>query len=205
MARALSLDADRAEAHVVIGAIQKSHDWDWAAAGASFRRALTLEPRNAIAIGGAGSVAWILGNLEEAIGLYQRAIGIDPLNSNLYFYLGLVLNCAGRQEQATVALDKVLELAPERGAAHGLLARVYLMQSRPQDALAEAEKEKHPIYRLWALALAYHSLSRKKESDANLAKLIGNFQSDVAYTMGSVFAFPGETEKAFDRLESGLY
>jgi len=42
--RALSLDANLAEAHAALGRIKTDYDWDWAGADASFQRALALEP-----------------------------------------------------------------------------------------------------------------------------------------------------------------
>jgi tetratricopeptide (TPR) repeat protein len=161
--RALVLQPDLVQAHTALAYIKMTHDWDWAGAEASFRRARELEPGNAIAIGGAGLLAWVLGRLDEAIVLHQQALEMDPLNPNLYHNYGLVLNCAGRREEASATLKKALELFPDMAGTHGMLGRVYLMQSNARGALAETEKEKHPVYRLWTLALAYHALERKKE------------------------------------------
>ena len=65
-----------------------------------------------------------------------------------------------------------LELNPERPFSHTGLGMVYLAQAHPQEALAEIEREPEPDFRLFGLALAYHALGRKKESDAALAELI---------------------------------
>jgi hypothetical protein len=62
-------------------------------------------------------------------------------------------------------------------------------------------KEKDPGYRLCGLALAYTALGQKKESDANLAELIAKFQQDSPYQVAEVYAFRGETDRAFDWLE----
>jgi tetratricopeptide (TPR) repeat protein len=199
--RALRLNPNLAEAHAVLGSIRMSHDWDWAGADESFKRALALEPGNPIVVSGAGSLAWILGRLDEAIGLYRKAIEIDPLNANLYYYIGVVLHYAGRQEEAMSALNKALELAPEMEFAHALLCRVSLAQGHLQEALAEAVKEKDPAFRLWGLALACHALGRKKESDANLAELISKFQTDDPYQIAGVYAFRGEKDEAFKWLD----
>ena len=199
--RALLLDASLGEAYAVMGSIQQNHDWNWAAADASFHRALALEPGNAIAIGGSGSLAWVLGRLDEALALYRRASEIDPLNASFYYYTGLVLNSAGRQEEAIAAFRKALEITPEMENVHGLLCRVHLMQSRPREALAEAEKEKHLVLRLWSLALANHALGRKRESDANLSDMVAKFHADAPYLISDVYAFRGETDQAFAWLE----
>jgi serine/threonine protein kinase/TolB-like protein len=199
--RALVLNADLGEAHAAMGWIKISHDYDWPGADASYQRALALEPANARVVRAAGSLARVLGRWDQAIALYRRAIEIDPIHAGAYHNLGLILHNAGRQEEATAALKKALELAPEMAIAHCSLAKVYLAQSQPGEALAEAEHEKDLAYRVFALALAYHALGRKKESDKNLAELIAKFQADLTYQLAEVYAFRGEKAQAFEWLE----
>jgi tetratricopeptide (TPR) repeat protein len=199
--RALVLDADLAEAHSAIGWIKMFHDWKWAGADASFQRALALEPGSCVTIGRAGLLALFVGRLDNATALFRRAMQIDPLNSRVSQNAGIAWYYAGRQEEATVAIEKALELAPEMVYAHSLLSRVYLMQSHPREALAEAEKETDPAWRPFGLALANHALGRRKESDANLAELIAKFQAEKLYQIAEVYAFRGETDPAFEWLE----
>jgi tetratricopeptide (TPR) repeat protein len=96
---------------------------------------------------------------------------------------------------------KVLELVPEREVVHSLLGRVYLAKSQPKQALEEMQLEKHPAFGPFGLALAYHALGRREESDASLANLIGKFQSDAAYFVAEVYAFRGEKDRAFEWLD----
>src|SRR5262249_28503615 len=46
--RALAIDDTLAEAHVSLAMVQKEHDWDWAAAGRGYERALELNPNYAV-------------------------------------------------------------------------------------------------------------------------------------------------------------
>jgi serine/threonine protein kinase len=55
--RALDLEPDLAEAHAWMGWIYMFHDWNWASAEASYRRALDLMPGNPSALRGAGDLA----------------------------------------------------------------------------------------------------------------------------------------------------
>jgi tetratricopeptide (TPR) repeat protein len=199
--RALALDQDLGAAHASLGEIQMLHDWDWTGAAASYQRALMLEPGDAGVLRAAGSLARYLGRLDDALARYQRSIEIDALNSNGYKNLGIILYYAGRYDDARAALGKALDLTPEIGFAHGLIGQVYLAQSRPEASLAEAEKERHPAYRLCGLAMAYHALGRKKESDANLAELIAHLQGDAPYQIAEVYAFRGEANLAFHWLD----
>jgi tetratricopeptide (TPR) repeat protein len=142
-------------------------------------------------------MARILGRLEESIRFYRRAMAIEPLSG--YYGLGLALHYAGSQEEAKAAVEKALELNPEMDVAHTLLARIYLAQARPREALGEAEKEKQPDWRMFGLALTYYALGRKRESDAALAEL--SKVPDAPYQMAEVYAYRGETDKAFEWLE----
>jgi len=199
--RALALDANLGEAYAAMGWIKMLHDWDWAGADKSYQRALSLEPGNASVISRAGTLARFLGRLDEAIERYSRAVQIDALNSNAYGSYGIALHYAGQQEKAKEAFQKALELAPEMAVAHSYLGRVHLAESHPQEALAEMEQEKDPALRLCGLALAYHALGRKNESDANLADLIAKFQTDSPYQIAEVHAFRGGPDRAFEWLE----
>jgi tetratricopeptide (TPR) repeat protein len=198
--RALALDKNLAEAYAVLGLI-RNHDWDWTGADAAYRRAFQLAPGDATIIGGVADSAWTLGRMDDAISLYRRATEIEPQDNNLYYNLGLVLDSAGRWEEATQALTRALELAPEMEGPHFTLCRIYLGQSRAQDALAEAGKEKHPVFRLLGSTLAYYALGRRTESDANLAELIAKFGTDDPYQIADAYAGRGETDQAFEWLD----
>jgi tetratricopeptide (TPR) repeat protein len=196
--RALMLDPNLGDAHEAMGDIKLLVDWDWSGAKASYQRALALKPGSASVLGGIGSLARILGQLDEAARLYSRVIEIEPLSG--HYNLGLILHYAGRQEEARAACTKSLELDPERAAARVLLARVYLAQGRQQEALREAEKVNHPGWRPFGLALAYHALGRKKESDLKLAELI-QFPGGASFLVAEVYAYRGESDQAFVWLE----
>jgi len=199
--RALALDANLAEAHAAMGWIQTNYDGDWAGADASYQRALALEPGNAPVVRRAATLASVLGRYEEAIAQDRRAIELDPLSAATYGNLEIHAYYAGRLEEAIAAFKKVVELNPEYPGAHYLLGKVYLAQRYPQEALAEMEREPEPIWRLAGLPLAYHALGRNKESDAALAELVAKFHAESAFQIAEVYAFRGETNKAFEWLE----
>jgi TolB-like protein/class 3 adenylate cyclase/Flp pilus assembly protein TadD len=196
--KALSLDAQLAEAHSAMAEIKMLHDWDWNGAEESYRRALALNAGDASVLRGAGSLARILGRLDDSIQLYRRAIEIEPVGGHKN--LGLALLYAGRQEEAKAAFEKALEIKPQTPSPHAMLARLHLAQSHPREALGEAEKMHDDVWRPYGLALAYHALGRKRESDAALKTLI-EFPKRAAWLVAEVYAFRGETDLAFEWLE----
>ncbi len=199
--RALERDESLAEGHAAMGAIKRHFEWDWVGADASYQRALSLDPGNTDFIEGAASLAVTLGRFDEAIALSRRAVELDPLSATAHQALGGSAYYAGRLEEAEMALKKAVELNPEYPYAHAGLGALYLAQARPQEALAEMGRETHPALRLRGLAVAYHALGRKKESDTALAELIEKYSDLWAVQVATVYAYRGETDRAFQWLE----
>ena len=93
--KALALDPQLVDAHLAMGWIQITYDWDWAAADASYRRALDLEPGNALALRRAGFQALNLGRWNEAIDLDEQ--GHRARSAAADFLQQPRLRIAGRQ------------------------------------------------------------------------------------------------------------
>jgi serine/threonine protein kinase len=199
--KALALDPNLAEANAAFGWIKATDDWDWAGADACYQRALDLEPGNALVIRSAGGLAASLGRLDEALALHRRAVELDPLSAAARLNLGAYAYYAGHFDEAVAAFRKALELSPALPAVHHDLARVYLAQRRPEEALAEIQQEPEPAWRLFGQVLVYHELGKKNEGDAALGEFIAKYSDDSAYQVATAYAFRGETEKAFKWLE----
>jgi tetratricopeptide (TPR) repeat protein len=199
--KALELDPNIADAHTNMGWIHKNYDLDWTAADKSFRRAVELEPRNPAAIRGASSLALTMGRFDEAIALGQQAIELDPLLPAGYYNLGSFEYYAGRLERAEASFSKALELWPQYPVAHMWLGRVLLAQSKPEVALATIQKEPDRLWRMQGLALAYHALGRKQEADSALKAFITEYQAPAGFQIAEVYAYRGESDKAFEWLE----
>ena len=199
---ALILDANLGAAYAALGRIKMLHDWDWAGAEASYQRALVLEPAGqSSVISQSGNLARILGRFDEAVALGRRATEIDPLIAGRYHNAGLAFYYAGLQPEAIAAFRKALELAPDRERTHSMLAAVSLEEGLSEEALVEARQEKNPIFQLWSMALAQHALRRENESSASLTQLIARYRADAPYHIATVYAFRGETDRAFEWLE----
>jgi eukaryotic-like serine/threonine-protein kinase len=199
--RALTLDANLADAYAAMGSIKAVYEWDWAGADASFQRALALESGNAQALDGAAQLARTLGRSEEAFALDRRAVELDPLSEWAYMNLGVQAYYTGRLEDALSAFKKVQELNPENPQTHEVLGRVLLAQGRLPQALAEMERESDPTWRLFGLAIANHALGKKKESDAATTEFVAKNYDGAAYQIAEIYAFRGEADRAFEWLD----
>jgi tetratricopeptide (TPR) repeat protein len=199
--RALALDPNLAAANATMGGLKQLFDFDWAGGDAYFQRALALEPRNPEILTGAANSAAQFGRFDEALRLIRRAVELDPLNANLRATLGQLEYWRGALDEAIADLKKGLELNPQ-GAPHIILAEIYVMQGKSQDALAEIEQLRPGSpFRLQESVIAYHALGREKESDAALQELIAKYQAIAAFQIAEAYAFRKQPDKAFEWLD----
>src|SRR5436190_4093484 len=89
--RALELDPNLADAHLAQGRILELVDFNFAAAEAEFRRAFELSPQNPAVTANLADLLAVLGRLDEAVALGQRAIALEPLRAASHLNLALYL------------------------------------------------------------------------------------------------------------------
>jgi len=106
----------------------------------------------------------------------------------------------GALDEAVADLKRALELS-QQAQIHMVLAELYVIQGRPQDALAEIEQERMGAIRLQHYAIAYHALGRKGESDTALQELITKYQTTGAFQIAQVYAFRNQPAEAFEWLD----
>ncbi len=198
---ALRIAPDLAEGHIELGLVQESHDWNWAAADKSFRRALELAPGDAHALMSAAGLARVLGRFDEGMKLTRMAVALDPLSVRTHRQMALVFMMAGRLDEAAAAFQHALELSPGAGLTHAFLAVTRLLQGRGEEALTIAREESHDVFRCVAFAMVHHALGNQSESDAALKTLIDGFGWTAAYQVAEVCAQRGELDQAFEWLE----
>ncbi len=199
---ALRLAPDLAEGHIELGLVLESHDWNWTAADASFRRGLELAPGDAHALRAASGLARILGQIDKALELILKAIALDPLSSHTHRGAAMVYLAANRLDDAAASFQLAIDLNPGGGLGHAFLAITRLIQGRSEDALALAAAESHAVFRNLAFAMIHHALGHPTESDAALQALIDGFGWTAAYQIAEAYAYRGEVDKAYEWLEN---
>jgi tetratricopeptide (TPR) repeat protein len=88
-------------------------------ASASIHKALELDPKSSMAYVGQGVGNYYLpvalgGGVELAIRDFQKAVQLDPKSPEAYLWLGIASRKAGRNAEARAALQKAVDLGPER-------------------------------------------------------------------------------------------
>lgn len=111
--RSLALDSTSAEAHAALGYLQKSYDWDWKAAEASYDRALALDPNAAGTWQWYGELLETVGRHEDAGNAFQRSVALDPVSPVAQMALGSHLVTVNDRAAGRAAFEQSLELQPQ--------------------------------------------------------------------------------------------
>ncbi len=138
--RALALDAELMEAHVLLGLIASTHHHDWPSCDRAFRAALRHKPEAPWAMDCYAAFYLLqIGRLDQAREMIERALQLDPLNEIYRVHLGTYLLAAGEGENAVAALREVLDINSNSWLGHAWLSSAYSFVGRPDEALRHAE------------------------------------------------------------------
>ncbi len=207
--RALAIDETLAEAHVSLAMVQKEYDWDWAAAGRGYERALELNPNYAVAHQWYGEYLAALGRHAEAIAAFRRAIDLDPLSLIIHATLGRHgYYFARRYDEAVAQLRKTLEMDENFWVARLWLGWTYANTGRHAEALAELQAARRlddNLEIVAALGFAHARAGRQDEARRTLDEL-GELSRTryVSPMLGALIAVGmGEHDRALGWLEKG--
>jgi tetratricopeptide (TPR) repeat protein len=195
--RALKLNPRSGTAHAVLASINTDYDWDWPTADHECEQALALEPRNPNVVGDVGFARSAFAQPDDSARLVTAALALDPLNGTWHEYLGQMRYRAGRLAEAEAELHKALEISPTYAEAHFFLGQVLLAKGEPDAALVAMQQEVPESGRDTGLAIAYHALGRKAESDRALARQTAEHANDSAYEIAQAHAYRAELGQAF--------
>jgi TolB-like protein len=124
--RALSLDPDLAEAHLILGHVSFVYDWDWQRAERLLERAIELDPSSSLAhIAYGVYLAYVVGRYEEAIAEGRRAVVLDPFSLLSRAILAEIYWLARQHDRALEEAEKVLDMDRDYDRAREVMMWVY--------------------------------------------------------------------------------
>jgi DNA-binding winged helix-turn-helix (wHTH) protein/Tfp pilus assembly protein PilF len=135
--KAISLNPEVGEAHATLGFLAFRHDWNAAASEVEFKRAIELDPSQAM-----NRILYALllcntGRSGEALEQIARAHAADPLWPPVYITEMYVASAAGENDRAREAASKLLALMPNWPLAYDQSAWAYWYAGRHEDAVQE--------------------------------------------------------------------
>jgi len=207
--RAVELDPNLASAHVRLGYVRLFFDWDWPAAEAEYRRALEINPSLPEAQLGYANYLATLGHFDEAISRVQQAYLFDPLalesrNDALWIYY-----FSGRMPETVEQCQKTIELEPDAGLPHAMLALAHAQMGQRAETLRAAENairlaNSPSVMTTTAAALA--RVGQRHEAKQLLSKALEQAKELYVcrFLVADAYVELGDTEKALESLEQGF-
>jgi len=149
------------------------------------------------------------GKYEEAIEEFQKALQLDPENSDAYRELAGAFEKFGRLEEAEAAYKKAIELKPDYWAGHSHLGAYYYYQAR----YSEAEKMWRKVTELtpdnvrgyYNLGALYQLMDRRDLAITMLKRSIDIKPSWVAASnLGTLYFMEGNYTLAMRMFEKAI-
>jgi eukaryotic-like serine/threonine-protein kinase len=138
--KALSLDDQLPDAHVLLGDILFQYDYDFVGAEHEFKIAVELNPNDSDAHQAYGRLLMYLGRSEESFAELRRALELDPISPSANRRYGEGLFIARRYDEAIAHSKKNLELDANYFPTHYILALAYEMKGNYAESAAERVK-----------------------------------------------------------------
>ena len=169
--RALELDPDNAEAHVILGGIRHMWDWDWKGADQAFVHAIRNSPGAAPAHFQYGAFLQSIGSIDSAVAELRRAARLDPLSPMILGQLAWAHIWAGRPDSALYWTRMALDLEPNLGPVLWVRGMAFTAAGQHDSAIAtHARVQGDRVWRL-GLALAYMAAGRRRDFERTVATL----------------------------------
>ncbi len=203
--KALELDPDLSEAHVLLADVQREQ-WHWADAESEYRRALELNPNDADAH--IGFALWLLcqGRTDEAVAWAERGQKLDPLAAS-GTTIGWILFQSRRYDDAARELRSVLAVRADDATALYFLGFVLTANNHAADAIPVLEKAISVSNRspgvIGVLIRAYVLTGRRADANRLLAELKTRKKAGYVPAAAFVNAYLGlgDNDEAFASLE----
>jgi tetratricopeptide (TPR) repeat protein len=200
-AAALRLASDLAEAQQANAAWLVGIAHDQPGAVDALRRALALRPHDADLLSMLAVRQIGFGQLDQAVESLRAALKTNPLSAPTLYSLGSVYLSQADYPQAEHVLQQALTLAPGLPLAQAFMAMAVFQQNRTAEAITIAKREPVPLWRSYALAMAYWANNDRVHSEEELQVLIRQHAKDAATQIAGVYAQRDDEAQMFHWLE----
>jgi serine/threonine protein kinase/tetratricopeptide (TPR) repeat protein len=211
--RALELDETLGEAHAILGYTGFFADWNWPQAEREFRRAIELNPNNALSHAVYSEILGTQERFDDSVAEAERAQKLDPLSPHALSNLGYVYLSIRRYDEAIAQFESALELSPDAGDIRAQLAWAYGVKHMLPQALAEYEKisaaEKAMTTENQTVTSGLGWLYAVSGRRADALKMVKDFKDLSSHTyvdpynIAVIYAGLGDKDEVFRWLEKG--
>lgn len=142
---AVALDPDSAEVFASLGFLHATYIYDWAAAEAAFKRALSINPNLVQAHQWYAECLANMGRFDDGLAAIDAAKKIDPLNLAVDASRGHVLWLARRYEDLWRTGQRIIDTEPDFPLPHILLFCACFEQGKYAEAIEIADHAKKVV------------------------------------------------------------
>ena len=180
---------------------------DWAGARRDLELANALAPGDAQVLIVYSMLQSTLGQLPQAIAMLRKATAADPLRGGPWSELAIFQLGTGEFAEAEANAARSVQLSPDCSRCLRTLGFARLLQHKLDEAKAAFESVKDDgasgtVYRQMGAALVAQERGDGAQASRLLAEMIGKaFAAGASYQIAEVFAWRGETGRAFEWLD----
>lgn len=204
--KALSLDETLSEAHVSYGLVIQSMHFDFTGAEREFKRAVELDPKNAIAYVSYAMLLTGLGRFDEAEANFRRALELEPASQNVNRTYGNFLMIMRRYDESEKQLRKTVELDPNFQVGYFSLANTLQVQGRHAESVEAYARAREITGNIEEAAAMRASFKKGGWRGFALDFTDSDWMSDnrPKYMDAARLASIGENRRALDALEEAF-
>lgn len=209
--RAPMADAGRAAIRHLERGAQRLEDGNVAAAVNTLRKAIRLDPSNALAHRDLGLALLRSGRLPEAIASFRQAITLRPDLATAFHHLAVALERLGQSREAIGAYQKAAELDPRDAIACSRVAELIMQHGGDRNVAAAWFRRAvvaaplTPVGRLnHARVLVMEDKYEQAEQELRRLLTLAPRLSEAHYLLGGVLGFTGRFTEARESLERAL-
>ncbi len=205
--KALALDDSIALTHVALGFTRMWYDWRWADAEREFKRAIELNPSDALAHLGNSVLLTNLGRNDEAVLEARRALELDPMSLIVKSVAAWSLAHGGRDDEAIASLRKAFDINPNFWIAHLQMSRILSRQGKYAEAIAELNQARRfsedDAGVIAGLGIAWARAGDAAKARAALDELqsVSSGQYVAPSNFAGLYAALGQMDQAFAALD----
>lgn len=203
LARAITINPDLADAHLMLAALAFNIDYEWGRADREYKMGIALQPRNAEAHANYAAYLSSMGRFPEALAQATQASRLTP-SAATDFVFGRI-NYAMRRYRSAVDFYKQSLATQENMVVRFYLGLAYAAQKRYDLAIPEfkATTVEKNGGALAGLAYAYAMAGDRAEAQKLLDRLYAGKESGliVPYRIAAVYLALGNHDKAIEWLD----
>jgi Tfp pilus assembly protein PilF/TolB-like protein len=202
--RAIELDPTIPQPHTSLGLVAENYDWDWPEAELSFRRAVTLDPKNADAHHWYGEFLVLTGHIDTGLAELKSAEHLEPLSPEIESDYAKCLYLARRYDEAIAKARSALAADPQAASPHRWLADSYLRKGMLPEFSSERRRLAAPGTS-FAMARAVTETGNKEKAFELLEKALADHDAAmISVKMDPVFD-PLHSDPRYQLLLSRLH